>query len=347
MTDTDHADAPLRIGVLGAARITALALVSPARITGARLVAVAARDRTRAEAFAAEHGVERVVDTYQDLLDDPEVEAVYNPLPNGLHGTWSIRALQAGNHVLGEKPSAANGEEARALRDAARRAGTVYMEAFHYPYHPLYRRVVELVADGAIGEVQRVDSALNMPDPGADDPRWRLDLAGGSTMDLGCYSLSAVRLLGVQLAELGGAPRVTAARAREWPAEPGVDEELRVDLEYPSGVTAIGGSWMNAPEWDFHLDVHGSAGSIHVPFFPLPHQDDSLVLSRPGQDDVVEHLGTRSSYTYQLEAFAAAVRDRAPVLTDADWAVDVMDLIDDAYRAAGLEPRRPTAAGGR
>ncbi len=342
MTDTAHPDEPLRIGILGAARITGLALVSPARATGARLVAVAARDASRAEDFAREHGVERVVGSYQDLLADPEVEAVYNPLPNGLHGTWSIRAARAGKHVLGEKPSAANGTEARALREAFRESGTVYMEAFHYPYHPLFQRVVQLVADGAVGEVRQVDCALTMPDPGADDPRWRLDLAGGSTMDLGCYSLSAIRLLGLQLEQLGGAPTVTGARAREWPPSPGVDEELRVDLTYPSGVTAIGGSWMNAPEWDFHLDVHGAAGSIHVPFFLLPHNDDSLVLSRPGQDDVVEHLGTRSSYTYQLETFAAAVRHGGPVLTDADWAVDVMDLVDESYRAAGLEPRTAT-----
>ncbi|HEV3463343.1 MAG TPA: Gfo/Idh/MocA family oxidoreductase, partial [Actinomycetota bacterium] len=104
---------PLRIGVLGAARIAALAIVDPARTTGDRLVAVAARDRRRAEAFAASHGVERVLDTYADVVTDPEVEVVYNPLANGLHGPWNLAAIAAGKHVLTEKPSASNAEEAR------------------------------------------------------------------------------------------------------------------------------------------------------------------------------------------------------------------------------------------
>ncbi|NHA67179.1 Gfo/Idh/MocA family protein [Phycicoccus flavus] len=328
---------PLRIGVLGAARITELALLAPARVTGARVLAVAARDLERARAYADRHDIPRVHATYEDLLADPELEAVYDPLANGLHGTWNLRAAEAGKHVLAEKPSAANADEARAVRDAVRTAGVVLMEAFHYPYHPLFRRAVDLVATGAVGEVRHVDCRLLMPDPGADDPRWRADLAGGSTMDLGCYSLSAVRLLGPLL---GGPPRVVGARARE--RTPGVDAELMVDLEYPSGVTALAGSRMDAPALDFHLTVEGSEGTLHLPSFPLPHLDDSLVLRRRDGTEVVEHLGTRSSYTYQLEAFTAAVREDAPVLTDADDAVVAMELVDAAYRAAGLEPRQPT-----
>jgi predicted dehydrogenase len=122
---------PLRIGVLGAARISTAAIAAPARLTGTRLVAVAARDRARAEAFAAEHGVGRVLDSYADVLADPEVEAIYNPLANGLHGPWNLAAVDAGKHVLSEKPSASDAVEARAVRDAAARAGVLVMEAFH------------------------------------------------------------------------------------------------------------------------------------------------------------------------------------------------------------------------
>ena len=138
---------PLRIGVLGAARITERALVDPARTTGHRIVAVAARDRSRAEAFAAEHGVERVADSYAALLADPEVEAVYNPLANGLHGPWNLAALAAGKHVLSEKPSASNAEEAAEVREAAAKSGTVFMEAFHYLFHPVTRRLHELLGE--------------------------------------------------------------------------------------------------------------------------------------------------------------------------------------------------------
>ena len=139
---------PLRIGVLGAARIAAAAIAAPARLTGTRLVAVAARDRARAEAFAAEHGVERVLDSYADVVADPQVEAVYNPLANGLHGPWNLAAIDAGKHVLAEKPSASDAVEAREVRDAAARAGVLVMEAFHYLYHPVARRLLDVVASG-------------------------------------------------------------------------------------------------------------------------------------------------------------------------------------------------------
>ena len=350
---------PLRIGLLGAARIAPLSIVSPAQATGARLVAVAARDRSRAADFAAAHGVERVVESYDALLADPEVEAVYNPLANGLHAPWNARIAAAGKHVLAEKPSAANAAEARDVADAVRATGVVFMEAFHFPYHPLFQRTCELIGQGAIGEVRHIDVPLLMPDPGADDPRWRMDLAGGSTMDLGCYSLSCPALLGEQFC--GGSFTINTAEAAEREGHPGVDSHLFVAGEFPSGATGSGGSDMDAKDWSFTLVVTGSEGEIVVPSFPLPHEDDRLILrhtaaaprSRRLPDeaadltserdgDVVEHLGNRSSYTYQLEAFAAAVRSGAPVVTDAEFAVRNMSLVDSAYVAAGLPVREST-----
>lgn len=346
----------LRIGILGAARIAPLAIVAPAAATGARLVAVAARDRSRAEAFAAEHGVERVHDSYAALLADPEIEAVYNPLPNGLHAPWNLEALRAGKHVLTEKPSAANADQAQEVREVARASGRVFMEGFHYPYHPMFHRVVELIDAGAIGHVEHIDVPLLMPDPGADDPRWQWELAGGSVMDLGCYSLSCLAVLGERFC--GGAPEITEARAEIRDGHPGVDERLFARVRFPSGATGSGGSDMAADGWAFTLVITGTDGEIVVPAFPLPHQDDRIILrstasgpaarTRPDEfaalseersDDVVERVGNRSSYTYQLEAFTAAVREGASVVTDAEFAVTVMRLIDSAYAAAGLPPR--------
>ncbi|MGH2814099.1 MAG: Gfo/Idh/MocA family protein, partial [Actinomycetota bacterium] len=203
---------PLRIGLLGAARIAALAIVDPAHTTGDRLVAVAARDRRRAEAFAASHGVERVLDTYADVVADPEVEVVYNPLANGLHGPWNLAAIAAGKHVLTEKPSASNAEEAREVRDAATAAGLTLLEGFHYLYHPVTRRLHELLATGELGQLRRVEVDMVIPAPADEDPRWSLELAGGALMDLGCYSLHAHRMLAPWA---GGPPRVVAARGGE------------------------------------------------------------------------------------------------------------------------------------
>ena len=144
-------------------RISDKAIVVPARLTGHRPVAVAARDRGRAEQFAADSGVERVLDSYQAVIDDPEVEAIYNPLPNGLHGPWNLRAIAAGKHVLSEKPSASNAAEARVVLDAVAASDVKFMEAFHYRYHPVIARMLEIAGSGELGELQNIDVHMSFP----------------------------------------------------------------------------------------------------------------------------------------------------------------------------------------
>ncbi|MFI8230242.1 Gfo/Idh/MocA family protein [Streptomyces sp. NPDC085900] len=333
---------PLRIGVLGAARITERALVDPARAAGHRLVAVAARDRSRAEAFAAEHGVERVVGSYADLLADPEVEAVYNPLANGLHGPWNLAALAAGKHVLTEKPSASNAEEAAEVREAAAKAGTVFMEGFHYLFHPVTRRLHELLDSGELGDLRRVETLVAIPAPEDTDPRWSLPLAGGAVMDLGCYSLHAQRMLAPWA---GGAPRLVSAQGGERAGAPGVDEWLDAELAFPGGATGSARCHMAYDELEMSCRIIGTEGEASAPNFVLPHLDDRVVV-RTAEGERTEHLGTRSSYSYQLEAFAARVREGTPVPLDADDAVATMTLIDECYRAAGFAPRPRSTVGG-
>lgn len=327
---------PLRIGVLGAARISANAIVEPARLTGARLVAVAARDRSRAEAFAAEYGVEHVVDSYDEVLTHPDVEAVYNPLANGLHGPWNLAAVRAGRHVLSEKPFASNAFEAAEVRDAGHEAGVVVAEAFHYRYHPLMARVLELVGSGELGELREVRGVMEIEAPADTDPRWSYALAGGALMDLGCYPLHAHR----SLAPLcGGEPAVTAVRGGERAGAPGVDEWAEVELAFPSGVTGLARCHMAAPAETMTLEITGTRGSLRAENFVLPQHDDRLTVRTDGGGERLERLGTRTSYTYQLAAFTAAVREGAPLLTDADDAVRTMQLIDRVYDGLGLGPR--------
>ncbi|MFJ8463573.1 Gfo/Idh/MocA family protein [Streptomyces swartbergensis] len=335
---SDQGREPLRIGVLGAARITGRSLIDPARATGHRLVAVAARDRARAEAFAAEHGVERVADSYAELVADPEVDVVYNPLANGLHGPWNLTALAAGKHVLSEKPSASNAGEAVEVREAAARAGTVFMEAFHYLFHPVTRRLHELLDSGELGELRHVEAMVAIAAPPDTDPRWSLPLAGGALMDLGCYSLHALRMLAPWA---GGPPRLVGARAGERAGAPGVDEWLDADLEFPGGATGSARCHMAYDELEMSIRITGSRGEATAPNFVLPQMDDRIVVRTP-EGERTERLGTRSSYTYQLEAFAARVRDGAALPLDADDAVTTTALIDDCYRGAGFEPRPRT-----
>lgn len=326
---------PLRIGVLGAARIAVNAIVAPAQLTGARLVAVAARDRTRAEAFAAEHGVERVLGSYADVLADPEVEAIYNPLANGLHGPWNLAAIAAGKHVLTEKPSASDATEAREVRDAAARAGVAVVEAFHYRYHPVALRLLDAVGSGEIGELRHVEVHMEIPAPADTDPRWSLPLAGGGLMDVGCYGLHLHRALG---ASAGGEPQLTAATGRERAGAPGVDEWMRVELAFPGGATGVVHSSMCADAVRMSARLVGSRGEVYAHNFAVPHRDDRVVVTAGGQERE-ERLGTRPSYAYQLDAFTAHVRDGVPVPTDAEDAVATAELIDECYRAAGFDPR--------
>src|SRR5271170_2052771 len=155
----------VRIGILGAARIAPAALIKPAHRTGrAEVVAVAARDVDKAQKYAHKHKIPRVAPSYGALLEDPDIDAVYIPLPNGLHGHWTIAALQAGKHVLCEKPFTANADEARAVAEADNGSpGVVVMEAFHYQYHPLTKRLTEIVRSGELGNITEVDVAFSAP----------------------------------------------------------------------------------------------------------------------------------------------------------------------------------------
>jgi predicted dehydrogenase len=326
---------PLRIGVLGAARITERSLVEPAAATGTRLVAVAARDRGRAETFARTHGIQRVHDSYADVLADPEVEAVYNPLANSLHAPWNKAALLAGKHVLTEKPFASNAVEATEVRDLARGRSLVLFEGFHYLYHPMMKRLTSLLAGGELGELRRVESTMCMPAPPADDPRWSLHLAGGALMDVGCYALHAQRVLGDFA---GGEPRLVGATGAERPGAPGVDAWADARLEFPSGATGLARCSMVSDGWDMSLRVVGTTGEAVIPDFIYQRGDDRVVI-RSGSGERTEHWGDATSYTYQLRAFTDAVRNGAAYRSDADDAVATMALIDDCYRAIGLQPR--------
>ncbi|MDQ0381899.1 Gfo/Idh/MocA family protein [Amycolatopsis thermophila] len=329
---------PLRIGILGAARIAGTAIAAPARETGHRLVAVAARDRQRAEAFAAAHGVERVTGSYEALLADDEIDVVYNPLPNGLHGRWNLAAVRAGKHVLTEKPFAANADEAREVAGAAARAGVRIMEAFHYVYHPVLLRLHEILATGELGELRAAQTRLLIPAPGDDDPRWSFELAGGALMDVGCYGLHALRGLAPWA---GGAPALRSAHGTARAGRPGVDETMEARLEFPGGARATMRCDMAADEVTFALNVTGTRGEATAVNYVRPDSDDRILVRTP-DGDRVEHPGRRPSYSFQLEAFAAHVREGAPLRNDPADAVATMTLIDECYRAAGF-PVRPRA----
>ena len=328
----------VRFGVLGAARITPTALVKPARRTGkAVVVAVAARDQGRAELYARKHGIPRVVSTYAELINDPDIDAVYNPLPNGLHGYWTIEALKAGKHVLCEKPFTANADEARAVAEAdGAHPGLVVMEAFHYQYHPLARRLVEIVRSGELGNIENIDVAFSAPLWKRGDIRYQLALAGGATMDMGCYPVSLLRLL-------APGPRVIGAEAKL--SSPGVDRAMDARFSLSDGGTAhVGCSMFSSSILRLHAEVTGTDGKISV-FNPFSPQYGHRMKVTTSLGSRKERFSRRATYDYQLDAFVAAVEDGTSFPTSSVDAIRTMELIDAIYLAAGLPVRQPTPPG--
>ena len=332
----------VRIGVLGAAHITPAALLVPAHETAeVEVLAVAARDQGRARRLAEEHGIGRVHPTYHDLVTDPDIDAVYNPLPNGLHGHWTRAALQAGKHVLCEKPFAANADEAEQVAAVARETGHVVMEAFHYRYHALTARMLDVLASGRLGRVKRIDAwfRARLRDPA--DIRWDLPLAGGATMDIGCYPIHLLRTLSGALGE--GEPTVVSATADVRGAD--VDRWLRAEVSLPGGATgSVSGSMLSRRPRASGARVVGTAGSLEVSGFVSPQSGHRIVLTdRSGRKRALRVPRTPTSYAAQLHAFADAVLRGAEVPTGLDDAVANMRMIDACYAAAGLPRREPTA----
>jgi len=185
---------PVKIAMLGAAKIGNWGMVQPCqKIEGAELYAVAARDKSRAEEYSRKYKIPRVHNSYESMLEDPEVDAIYNPLPNSLHCEWTVRALEAGKHVLCEKPFASNAQEARQMQDAAHSNQRVLMEAFHYRFHPLAKRLQEAV--GQLGKIEHVETNMCVPLFSPRDIRFDYGLGGGALMDVGAYTTNLLRLL--------------------------------------------------------------------------------------------------------------------------------------------------------
>ncbi len=326
----------LRIGILGAARISASALLAPASTSNdVEVTTIAARDPQRAKEYAAEHSIPGVAASYEELLADPEIDAIYNPLPNGLHGRWTLAALAAGKHVLCEKPFTANADEARMVADAAEKSGLTVMEAFHYRYHPLAQRMQEIVESGELGKLQRVEASFCFPLPKFSDIRYNFDLAGGALMDAGCYAVHMVRLLGG--AQSDGEPEVVRAEAKLRDAN--VDRAMRADLRFPAGHTGriLCSMWSSDLLKISELAV-GAYGELKVPN-PLTGNRLS-VHTQAGRR--VERVSKRATYAYQLDAFAASVLRGEPVLTPPADAIANMAVIDSIYTSAGLPIRQPS-----
>ena len=321
----------LRIGVLGAARITRTALLLPAAVTdGVVVAAVAARSPERAAKWAASRGIPRVHASYDELLADDSLDAVYIPLPAALHGAWTLKAIAAGKHVLVEKPFTANAGQARAVETAADASSLVVMEAHHPSFHPLTSRIREIVKSGMLGDLTRAAAWFHGPIPPSGDIRWNLALGGGSMMDLGCYPVRLIR-------DVLGEPTVSSAVALR---RGDIDRRMTVRLDLAGlPVTVDCGMW-SSRVIGAGLVVEGSLGRLHVTAPYQPQLFARITVDGAGLR-LREWADRKPSYTFQLEAFRDAVEHGGSNLCPPAEAVRTMQVIDDSYRAAGMQPRRP------
>jgi D-xylose 1-dehydrogenase (NADP+, D-xylono-1,5-lactone-forming) len=311
----------LRWGILSTANITRKLLDSG---HDQEFVAVGSRDLARANAFASEHGLARAHGSYEELLADPEVDAIYNPLPNALHVEWSIKALEAGKHVLCEKPMSRHPEDVERAFDVAEREGRVLEEAFMWRHHPQLARARELIAAGDVGELRVVRAAFAFNAGNPDDIRLQADLEGGGLMDVGCYCVSGCRALASAEPVRGYAEYVPGGNG-------GVDVALSATLRFPGDVLAhfdCGLSYLGGGQ----LEAVGSQGSVFLAD-PWHGREAILELRRAGGIERIE-VGPANSYALELADFEAAVRgQRPPLLSRAD-AVAQARAIQALYTSA-------------
>ncbi|MBI1214074.1 MAG: gfo/Idh/MocA family oxidoreductase [Alphaproteobacteria bacterium] len=315
---------PLRIGIIGAARVAVYAMVAPAAANPRTTVTgIAARDPLRAKQFAETHGIAKAYASYDELIADPDIDVVYIATPPALHKAVAIRALQAGKDVLVEKPFAANAQEAAEIVAAAKPGKRVF-EAFHYRHHALWHRIVEVVREGGLGKITRIEAAFHVPIPKTPEEfRWNAALGGGALMDLGCYPLQWARVVA------GEEPRVTAARMR---MVDGVDAETEADLLFPSGAVAKISCGMDGEGFKAFLDVEGTRGALHVINPLAPHMGHLFELTVNGEKRAEKFEGP-STFAAQLDAVVATLHDGAAFPLAKDDPIKSMAAID-AVRAA-------------
>lgn len=322
----------VRVGLLGASQIAPLAIIAPvAKRDDVEVVSVAARDPERAASFAAEHGIAGVAAAYEELISDPEIDLIYNGLPPVSHAPLCVSAMKAGRHVLCEKPFAMNAEEARGMVQVAQRTGRLCVEGFHYFYHPLFFRVIEIVRSGELGPLIAMSGAFDVEIPDvAGNIRHDLALGGGALMDLGCYPLHMLRHIA------GSEPQIISAEAQV--GRPGIDLSMEAELQFGGIPARISCDMSAGVAIRAEFEVIGQKGRLHVNNPIHPYLGHQLTLVVDGEE-TTEQVDGQSTFDHQLDAVVEAIRGGAGVSTGGADAVANMEAIDAIYSAAGLALR--------
>jgi xylose dehydrogenase (NAD/NADP) len=314
---------PVRWGILSTAHINRLVIPPAQASEKVDLIAVASRDQRRAEDYAREWRIERAYGSYEALLEDNDAEAVYISLPNSLHCAWSVRALEAGKHVLCEKPLSRREAEVEEAFVVAERVDRILMEALMYRHNPQTRKLRELVAEGAIGNLRLVRAAFSFTMPDPENVRLRRDVEGGGLMDVGCYCVSGCRLL-------AGEPQKVYGEQLLGPS--GVDVVFAGTMRFAEGVFGEFDCGLVLPSRD-ELEAIGEDGSLFLDD-PWHARQPRIELHRDSDVETID-LEPVDSYGLELENMSDAIRGRAKPLLGRDDARAQARVIEALYRSAG------------
>ena len=320
----------MKIGMLGAALITPAAIIKPAETEpDAVLQGIAARDPARAKSYAQKHSIQQVFNTYDELVHSPEIDLVYNALPISQHAKWTIKALQAGKHVLCEKPLAMNAAEAEGMLAAAKSSGARLIEAFHYRYHPAFEIFLDWASNKSIGDIRSIRAHFNvgLVDDG-NNIRFDPKLGGGAMMDLGCYPISWT------LATMRSEPVECSAQAVL--TAKGVDESMTAELRFASGAHAELSASMaeNLPP-SCEIHVVGERGEVHFNNPLAPQYGSTLTRTIDGQTGEAT-IDSSTTYANQLTAVIRALENGRPLPTEGDALLTQQRTLDAVYESAGL-----------
>jgi predicted dehydrogenase len=314
---------PVRWGIVSTAGINQRVLPEVRESPQVELLAVASRSQESADRYAAQEGIPRAHGSYEALLADEDVEAVYIPLPNSMHVEWTLKALEAGKHVLCEKPMSRRAAEVERAFDAAARVGRILSEGFMYRHHPQSRQAKELVEAGEIGELRVLRASFGFTLGRAGDVRLSADLDGGSLMDVGCYCVSGTRLF-------AGEPEIAIGRQVVGPS--GVDVRFTGTLVFPGDLLAHFDCGFDVPGNSL-LEAVGSRGTLRIPR-PFLIGEPAIELLRDGEVEPVE-VPAADSYRLEFEDVSAAIRGAGEPLLGRDDAVGQARAIEALYASAG------------
>ncbi|MEM6768464.1 MAG: Gfo/Idh/MocA family oxidoreductase [Bacteroidota bacterium] len=326
-----------KLGILGTARIAPKAVVTPsALIDNIHIYGIASRNATNAQQFATDNRIPHVYGSYQQMVDDPNIDIIYIPLPNAMHTEWCQKAMQQGKHVLCEKPLCMNAEEATRLQQAISAYSCQLMEGFHYRYHPVFQAVQQIMQAGEVGDILALESVFTVPPRPEGDIRFQYEMGGGSLMDLGCYCVHILRHL------MGEEPEILSAKAMS--PDGLIDWSMETEMAFGNSVQArVHCSFEKHVKYRSDVKVVGTEGTLHIPnpFSPQKNEGGTEILLEKGNKTEKRRVQGLTTFYYQLIALLKAIEHPFYLIpTGIEDATLNMKAIDSIYVAADLPPRR-------